>query len=90
MKIVYFMKIGFYLVTNTEEHKDYFIGASHIGKLFSIDNLVWLVREPTLFINEDGKKEIGWDANCINDIKCSYHFFTESELKDKNIKEFNY
>ena len=69
--------------------KDYFVGASHTGKLFQIDGIVWLVREPSIFINEDGVKEIGWDANNISVPTCDYHYFIESELKDKDIKCLN-
>jgi hypothetical protein len=72
-----------------QEHKDYFPGASHTGKLFNINGVIWLIRKPTIILNEEGQEEIGWDGNDMSK-NAAYHFFTESELKEKNfvIQEF--
>jgi len=72
-----------------QKHKDYFPGASHAGKLFNINGVIWLIRKPTIISNEEGQQEIGWDGNDLSK-NAEYHFFIESELKEKNfvIQEF--
>ena len=66
---------------------NYFPNADFTGKIYNVDGVLYLVREPIEIINLEGELELGWDANNLND-NCSYHFFTETELKDKTIQEF--
>ena len=66
---------------------NYFPNADFTGKIYDIDGVLYLVREPIEIINLEGELELGWDTNNLSD-NCSYHFFTETELKDKTIQEF--
>ena len=68
---------------------NYFPNADFTGKVYNVNGVLYLVREPVEIINLEGESELGWDANNLND-NCSYHFFTESEIKSGNfmIQEF--
>jgi len=68
---------------------DYFPGATHSGKLFNINGVIWLVRSPHIVYEEEKETEWGWDANNMA-ANASYHMFTESEIKEQNltIQEF--
>ena len=66
---------------------NYFPNANFAGKVYNINGVLYLVRQPIQFENLEGEIELGWDANNLND-NCSYRFFTETELKDITIQEF--
>jgi len=68
---------------------NYFPNADSAGKVYNVNGVLYLVRKPVEIINLEGESELGWDANNLND-NCSYHFFTESEIKSGNftIQEF--
>ena len=68
---------------------NFFPNADFTGKIYDVDGIRYLVREPIIIENLEGERELGWDANNLNDC-CSYHFFTETEIKEGNfvIQEF--
>lgn len=65
------------------ELNNYFPGATRSGKLFNINGMVWLIREPVKVWEEDNV-EYGWDANNLTN-NAAYHFFTESEIKEQQL-----
>lgn len=66
-----------------QKHKDYFPSINYTGKLFNINGVIWFIHKPIIVHYEDGQEEIGWDGNDMSK-NAAYHFFTESELKEKN------
>ena len=71
-----------------EPHIDYFPSANYEGKIFNVSGILWLVREHVKVITEY-KEEYGWPANNLM-ANGTYHFFTESEIKENHlvIQEF--
>ena len=77
------------VVEETAEPRiDYFPGATYQGKIFNINGMLWLVREHVKVVSLD-KEEYGWHANSLM-ANGTYHFFTESEIKEQHliIQEF--
>lgn len=75
-------------MSDTQEHIDFFPGATKEGKLFFINGMLWLVRSAVTVFDGD-ESELGWNANNLA-MNGAYHFFTETELKENQfvIKEF--
>lgn len=74
------------IIIERKNMKNYFPNATFTGQIYSINNRPWLVREPVQFENFEGEMELGWGANDLSN-NCSYHFFTETEVKDMTILE---
>lgn len=68
---------------------NFFPDADFTGKVYNINGILYLVRGPIIVENLEGELELGWDANNLSN-NCSYHFFTETEIKEGNfvIQEF--
>ena len=62
---------------------NFFPNADFTGTIYNVNGTLYLVREPVQIENIEGEMELGWDANNLND-NCSYHFFTETAIKNGN------